>query len=202
MKHNIGLTGLIGSGKSLAATYFAELGANIIDTDRIAHAITHVGGLAIPHIEDSFGSEVITLAGALDRQKMRQLAFRDKSLRIKLESIIHPIIFEQVLLAIEQSVALYNVLVVPLLFKAEKYLNIIQYSIFVDCEEDTLIRRVVKRSNMTEDEVRAIIHTQVSRDMQISLADDILDNNTTEGDLFTQVKQLDKKYRSLFIHKP
>ncbi|MDP2170588.1 MAG: dephospho-CoA kinase [Rhodocyclaceae bacterium] len=88
----VGLTGGIGSGKSEAARCFAALGAAVVDTDLIAHALTAAGGAAIEPIRAAFGPLVLTPDGALDRAVMRQRVFADPRERARLESILHPLI--------------------------------------------------------------------------------------------------------------
>jgi dephospho-CoA kinase len=88
----VGLTGGIGSGKSAAADIFGELGAAIVDTDRIAHLLTASGGAAMAAISAAFGDGVLTEEGALNRPAMRALAFEDPAARKRLEAILHPMI--------------------------------------------------------------------------------------------------------------
>ena len=88
----IGLTGGIGSGKSTVAAAFAALGAVVIDSDAIARQLTEPGGAAIDALRRAFGCEFIDSSGALDRQKMRTLAFSDAGAKRRLESILHPLI--------------------------------------------------------------------------------------------------------------
>jgi dephospho-CoA kinase len=89
---SIGLTGGIGSGKSLVADLFAARGAAIVDTDVIAHSLTAPGGAAIEAIAAAFGAGFIDDSGAMDRARMRQTVFADPAARKKLEAILHPMI--------------------------------------------------------------------------------------------------------------
>jgi len=88
----IGLTGGIGSGKTSTAEFFSALGADVIDTDAIAHQFTQAQGAAIVPIQRAFTADFITAEGALNREKMRSLVFSDSSSRHKLEAILHPLI--------------------------------------------------------------------------------------------------------------
>ena len=134
MQYIVGLTGLIGSGKSIASKIFEEIGIKVIDTDLIAHQITSVNGIAIPQIIKQFGVEYINLSGELNRLKMRNLVFSQPNVRKQLEKILHPIIFMEVLKQVKANSDKYIVLVVPLLFKSFKYLSIIHRRIFIDCD--------------------------------------------------------------------
>src|SRR6185295_8027674 len=92
----IGLTGGIGSGKTAAADLFAEHGAAVIDTDAIAHEMTGRGGAALPLLSAAFGADCLAPDGSLDRPRMRKLVFADAQARKKLESVLHPMIRDQV----------------------------------------------------------------------------------------------------------
>ena len=199
MQYIVGLTGLIGSGKSIASKIFEEIGIKVIDTDLIAHQITSVNGIAIPQIIKQFGVEYINLSGELNRLKMRNLVFSQPNVRKQLEKILHPIIFMEVLKQVKANSDKYIVLVVPLLFKSFKYLSIIHRSIFIDCDETTLFTRVVDRSNMTKDEIQTVLTVQVTRDLQLRLCDDILYNNGSILELKEQIINLNDKYQTVFV---
>lgn len=198
MKNIVGLTGLIGSGKSLAADFFARLGVTIIDTDQISHELTSRGGLAIGAIQSEFGSAYIKTDGSLNRDLMRQLVFVDSNARIRLESILHPLIFISVVNQVKQDQGLYTIVVVPLLFKSQRYLEYVTRSIFVDCKINLLVERVMKRSGLTQKEVLDIVKTQVPRDVQLNMADDILNNSKTLSCLEGEVYKLHQQYQKLF----
>ncbi len=92
MSFIVGLTGGIGSGKSAAAERFAARGAAVIDTDVIARELTAAGGAGIAPLRVAFGAEILTPDGALDRPRMRRIAFADPAARARLEAILHPLI--------------------------------------------------------------------------------------------------------------
>lgn len=198
MQYIVGLTGLIGSGKSLAGKIFKELGITVIDTDAISHQITAKDGAAIPRIIKEFGSDFINQTGELNRLKMRELVFAKPEQRRSLEKILHPLIFAEVLNQAGVSTSIYTIVMVPLLFKSIKYLNIIHRSVFVDCEEDTLISRVIERSQMKASDIKAVLKVQMHRQLQLVLSDDVLYNNGTILELSDQIAKLDKKYQKLF----
>lgn len=87
----VGLTGGIGSGKSTVARMLGDIGAVILDADAIARHLTDAGGAAMPAIKAEFGADFITSEGALDRKRMRDLAFHDPAAKQRLEAIIHPL---------------------------------------------------------------------------------------------------------------
>ena len=198
MQYIVGLTGLIGSGKSIAGNAFKELGINVIDTDAIAHRITTGDGMAIEPIRRIFGAEFVNNSHDLDRVKMRELVFSKPVERNKLEKILHPLIFTQALNEISKAKSNYLIVMVPLLFKSIKYLNLIHRSIFIDCEESILIKRVINRSKITESEVRAVLKAQMPRRMQLILCDDVLYNNGSIQELNDQIAKINNSYKKLF----
>lgn len=196
MKLIIGLTGLIGSGKSVVAEEFQKLGIDIIDTDKIAHEITSTNGTAIDKIRKIFGKNYINPDNSLNRIKMRDLIFNEKSSKLKLENILHPLIIEKTRRLITQSNSPYIIVAVPLLFKSLKYMSFIHRSVFVDCRRNILIKRVIARNNLSRTQINAILENQVARKIQLLLCDDILDNNSTVEEMYNSVLELDHKYRN------
>ena len=190
----VGLTGGIGSGKSAAAEEFARLGAAIVDTDAIAHQLTGSGGLAIPGIRKLFGDKAIGPDGAMDRKKMREHVFADPEAKRKLEALLHPLIREESARRIAAARSPYVVHVVPLLIESPDYRRRVDRVLVVDAPEDTQVARVRSRSGLSEDEVRAIMRTQVARAERLAAADDVLDNGGSREALRTQVAALHEKY--------
>lgn len=190
----VGLTGGIGSGKSAAADRLAELGAAVIDTDLIAHALTVPGGAAIEPIRKAFGNDVITADGALDRKAMRDLAFSDPQARRQLEAIIHPAIRAESDRQIREARGPYAVLVVPLLIESNSYRERYDRICVVDCPVDVQIARVMTRSHLPENQVRAIIAVQSSREEKLAAADDVIDNSGDRASLYAQVDRLHARY--------
>ena len=190
----VGLTGGIGSGKSAAAEEFARLGAAVVDTDVIAHELTGSDGLAIPGIKKLFGEEAIGPDGAMDRKKMRERVFAEPAAKRKLEALLHPLIREESARRIAAARAPYVVHVVPLLIESPDYRRRVDRVLVVDAPEDTQVKRVRSRSGLSEDEVRAIMRTQVARAERLAAADDVLDNGGSRDALRTQVAALHEKY--------
>ena len=189
----VGLTGGIGCGKSSVSQFFAELGIDIIDTDVIARKLTQPDGQAIGLIRDSFGDAFLIANGSLDRERMRNQVFSDSHARRKLEKILHPLILKEVIEQIKQARSPYIVLAVPLLFETDDYDDIIHRSLVVDCEESIQISRTMARSQLSEQQVKAIMAQQISRQTRLQKTDDIITNNRDIDFLKTQVTQLHNK---------
>ena len=197
MKFVVGLTGGIGSGKSVVAELFARRGIVVVDTDVIAHELTARGGGAIEAIQDSFGFEFITPEGALDRQRMRDLVFRDPPSKSRLEGILHPRIRAQSDACVASADSAYVILVVPLLVETGVDRSRYQRVLVVDCSEDTQIERVTKRNNLSAFDVRRIMATQATRAARLAAADDVLENDLGLDDLEPKVDGLHLRYLEL-----
>jgi len=194
MTYTIGLTGGIGSGKSAAARVFEELGIGVIDADAIAHALTAPGGAAIAPIRTAFGQDFITAEGALARARMRELVFADAARKRELESILHPLIRAQTSRLAQAAGSPYVILMVPLLIESVDYRQRCRRILVVDCPEELQLARVLARSGLAEDQVRAIMANQVSRQARLAAADDVIDNSGDLAQLRRQVKALHARY--------
>lgn len=187
----IGLTGGIGTGKSTVATQLGQLGCAIIDTDAIARALTRVGGHAIPKIVAEFGPESIDGTGALNRPRMRQLAFADSSARQRLEGILHPLIRDETsrqAASVDTGTVVFDV---PLLVESGRWREQVDRVLVVDCSEATQVARVVARSGWAADAVRAVIAQQADRGLRRRSADAVLFNDgITQMELARAVQSL------------
>jgi dephospho-CoA kinase len=197
MKLVVGLTGGIGSGKSAAAEEFGRLGATVVDTDAIAHELTQAGGAAMPEVRRLFGEGYVDARGAMDRAKMRALAFRDPAARRKLELLLHPLIRAESERRIAAASGPYVVHVVPLLVESPDYRQRVSRVLVVDCPEDLQIARVRQRSSLPEEEIRRILRSQASRAERLAAAADVIDNSGSLDALHKQVRELHAKYLEL-----
>ena len=194
MTYIVGLTGGIGSGKSAAAQVFEDLGATVIDTDAIAHALTRPGGAAIEPIRTAFGADYITAWGALARPRMRKLVFADASRRQLLEAILHPLIRARSSELVRDAGGPYVILMVPLLIESGDYRARCQRILVVDCPEELQLERVKLRSGIAAAQARAIMATQVTRAARLAAADDVIDNSRDPAHLRHQVEALHRRY--------
>jgi dephospho-CoA kinase len=197
MRLVVGLTGGIGSGKSAAAEEFGRLGATVVDTDAIAHELTQPGGAAMPEVKRVFGADYVDARGALDRARMRALAFRDPAARRKLEALLHPLIRAESERRIAAASGVYVIHVVPLLVESRDYRQRISRVLVIDCPEDVQILRVRRRSRLSDDEILRIVRSQVSRADRLAAADDVIDNSGSLDALHKQVRTLHAKYLEL-----
>jgi dephospho-CoA kinase len=177
----VGLTGGIGSGKSTVAAAWVALGATLIDTDAIAHALCAPHGAALPALRAAFGDSIQAADGALDRQRMRAIAFTDASARQRLEAILHPMIGEEARRrAAEASGAV--VFDVPLLAESGHWRARCDRIAVVDCSHDTQVTRVIARSGWAKDQVERVIAQQASRSQRRAIADAVIYNDGIAAD--------------------
>ncbi|HJU22963.1 MAG TPA: dephospho-CoA kinase [Casimicrobiaceae bacterium] len=193
----VGLTGGIGSGKSEVAAAFASKGADVLDADEIAHAVSRRGEAGHRAVVDSLGEEFLRPDGELDRAALRRRAFDDPTFRRDLEQVLHPLIAARLADAIEDFRGPYGILVVPLLLERGGLRKRVSRVLVVDCPEHEQIRRVQLRSGLAADEVRRIMATQLPRAERLAQADDVIDNSGPLGALEPQVARLDRRYRDL-----
>ena len=193
----IGLTGGIGSGKSAAAEILKELGLKVIDLDLITHELMRPGELGYIEIKKEFGEKYIDTKGVIDRKLLREQIFSSFDLKKRIESILHPIIFEECnkqlnILKHEK----YIVLVIPLLFETKNYISLVDESLLIDCDLETQIKRVIKRDNISKAFANRIIKNQMNRQEKQLLADKVIVN---DGNINYLKTQLDSYYKKLHM---
>jgi dephospho-CoA kinase len=184
----IGLTGGIGCGKSLAAQYFAELGALVIDADQLARAAIERGSDGFDEVVALFGDSILK-DGNIDRRALGELIFKDPIAKTKLENIIHPFVRRE----FEGAVASLNgdqVLVyeIPLLVETNAHEKF-DLVITVESEMENRIARLLGRG-MHISEIEGRIAAQATREQRIEVADFLIENDGSEDELLRQVENI------------
>lgn len=174
----IGLTGGIGSGKSTVGQMLVDLGAHLVDTDAISRSLTAPGGAAIDAIAQHLGPDMIDASGAMDRARMRELAFADPGAMARLEGILHPLIGQhadaQAALARPDQHIIYDV---PLLAESgRRWKDKVDRVLVIDTEPETQIARVMVRSGWPREAVEKVLAKQAPRQMRLALADHVILN--------------------------
>ena len=192
----VGLTGGIGSGKTTVTRLFADLKVPIIDADIIAHQLVEPGQPALARIQTVFGQQIIKPDGSLNRSELRSLVFADARLKKELESILHPLILRRIQSEADALDAPYCIICIPLLFETgmNRWVDRI---LVLDCPVETQVARVKQRDRLNEETIRAIIASQVSREIRNAQADDLIDNSQSNSHLAERVKKLHNLYLSL-----
>jgi len=170
----IGLTGGIGSGKSTVARVLVACGAALVDADAISRQLTAPGGAAISELASQFGPQMITPEGAMDRDRMRQLAFSDPAIKGQLEAIIHPLVSQESLRQSNAAVAAASPCIVfdiPLLVESGRWRQQLDRVLVVDCAQTTQIARVMARNGLAREVVEKIMAGQASRAQRLAAAD-------------------------------
>jgi len=186
----VGLTGGIGSGKSEVSARLGERGAVVIDADKIAREVVEPGTPGLAAVVAEFGEDVLLPDGALDREKVGRIVFADAERLAALNAIVHPLVGERMQELMDAApagaVVVYDV---PLLAEnglAPMYDEVV----VVDAPEETQLDRLVARRGMTEEDARARMANQASRDERRAVATHVIDNSGTLDDLKAQVDAL------------
>lgn len=175
----LGLTGGIGSGKSTVGRLLLGLGAGLVDADAISRQLTAAGGLAMPFIASTFGSDFVDASGALDRNRMRQLVHGDPGARHRLEAIIHPLVGQETrrqagLFAAQACPCI--VFDIPLLVESARWRHDLDLVLVIDCTAEVQINRVMARNQLSRPEVEKIMASQASRSLRLKAADCVIFN--------------------------
>jgi len=189
----LGLTGGIGSGKSMVAEMFAELGATVIDADQIARDIVEPGQPALGEIVSSFGRDILLPDGRLHRAKLAEIIFGDPAARARLNAITHPRIRERMEVEVAARRSGPGVLIVdiPLLFENGRQSSV-EKVIVVWVDLETQRRRLTERDGLTAEAAGQRIAAQMPLDDKRARADHVIDNS---GDRENTRRQVEALYR-------
>lgn len=203
MTLHVVLTGGIASGKSAVSHCFEEMGITIVDADLIAREVVAVGSVGLSEIVEHFGASVLLDDGSLDRRKLRNIVFDDDEKRQWLNQLLHPMIrcrMSELRQLAESRGEDYTISVIPLYFEtihgtqeAEHY----QRVLVVDVDEQVQLQRLMQRDNSTLEQANSLLSSQASRQQRLSVADDVINNNSDLQSLKQQVIKLDNHYHAL-----
>jgi dephospho-CoA kinase len=192
-----GLTGNIASGKSAAALVFAELGAHVIDADRVAHELYKTGMPVYDGIVAAFGKQILDPGGEIDRQKLGQIVFSDKDRRLQLNALIHPEVgaaIRQRIIKLEETSPRGIIIVDAALMIETGGYKMYHYLIVVACAPSLQVSRLMSRDGVSEADARSRIASQMPIEEKLKLADYIIDTSGTLGHTRSQVEEI---YRDL-----
>jgi dephospho-CoA kinase len=192
----IGLTGGIASGKSLVANMFVKLGAELVDADQIAREVVAPGEPALPAIRDTFGPQVLTPRGELNRAALRKLVFADAAKRSALDALLHPLIRARLLARLAEVRRPYAIIAVPLLVETD-FATLVDRIAVVDCPESQQLERLMRRDALPRAEALAMIAAQADRATRLRAAHDVIDNSGDVENTRRQVAQLHHRYLEL-----
>jgi len=194
----VGLTGGIGSGKSAAGKYFIELGIDVIDADHVSKNILDKNTKAKDLFIKKFGKKFLDKNNNIDRDLLRAEIFIDKDKKDLLESIIHPIVRDEITEFINKSDSIYKIIMVPLIYETNSK-DFYDKIIVIDSDENNQIERASQRDNKSRDDIINIINNQASREQRNTIADEIILNNSTLDDLKNKIIKVHQKLLGINI---
>ncbi|WP_040975933.1 dephospho-CoA kinase [Necropsobacter massiliensis] len=188
MTYIVGLTGGIGSGKSTVANLFAALGVPVVDADIVAREVVAKGTPLLAQIVQHFGEGIVTEQGELNRAALRELIFADETARQWLNNRLHPAIREAMLHRLHAQSYPYVLWVVPLLIE-NNLTALCRRILVVDVMPETQLLRAAKRDSNNAALIKNIMRAQVSREVRLRVADDVIDNNRELSESLPNIKQ-------------
>lgn len=191
----IGVTGGIGAGKSMVSRILVDLGAKVVDADKIARDIVKPGEPALMELVNEFGKEILTGQGELDRQKLSQMVFGDNEKIEKLNKITHKYIVERIINLVEKEKRdkRFDIIVLDVPIPVKKgFLDIADEIWVVTADKETRIERIIKRSGFTREEAEKRIASLPADEEYLEIADEVIENNSS-------LEELEKKVAKLYV---
>jgi dephospho-CoA kinase len=192
----IGLTGGIGSGKSSAASFFADQGVTVIDLDQIARKIVARDSPALTKIQNRYGDKVLDNKGHLDRQKLAEIIFLEANEKKWLEELLHPLIREEQKNQVITANSSYVVIEIPLLVE-NQLSSTVDRVLLIDCPENLQKERALSRGKQSEQQIDRTIAAQATREQRQRVADDIVLNDRTMEAMRNKLEKLHREYLHL-----
>ena len=191
----VGVTGIIGSGKTTVSRLFGKLGAAIFDADVAAHKSTEDVEM-ISRIGETFGNQIFDSNGILDRKKLANIVFSSESKLRQLNSIVHPHVRKQMwnFVEVQQELAEVALIIIdsPLIYETDLYTHL-DFIVVVSSDIEACIQRVQQRNGLSREEIQDRLSRQIPLEKKIKRADFNIDNNN-------QVKSLNKHVQSVFTN--
>ena len=189
----IGLTGGIGSGKSLAGDFFKSKNIDVIDADDLAHNSLDREGEGYKKFLDIFGETFLDENSEIDRKALRKYIFQNPEMKNKLEEIVHPIVKNGILNFINNSNSIYRIIIVPLIAETNSS-SFYDRVLAIDCKKEIQIERASKRDNSNKEQILKIIQSQASSEDRNKIANDVVENNDTKDKFIMNLEDIHKKY--------
>jgi len=197
----VGVTGGIGSGKSIVCAGFEKLGRKVLSADALAREIMDRNEGVKKKVRRAFGDAAYTPDGILDRKFVAARAFTDPGAKERLDAIVHPAVFGEIDARVAQlspvSRVPYVVIEAALIFESGMDRRL-DYVIVVQAEEETRIRRVMRRDKCSREEVLRRIAAQMPADTKVKRADFVIRNDSEDGNLLSKVRFVDLVLTGLF----
>lgn len=189
----IGITGGIGSGKSTVSQILRDLGAKIIDADKIAKEIVFKGGVVLKELIEFFGSQILDESGGLDRKKLGEIVFNNPEKLEVLNKITHKYIVERIFKDLEKAKkeGKWDIVVVdaPLPVK-HGFMDTVDEVWVITADKETRIKRIMERNGLTYEEALSRISSQLKDSEYLEIADVVIPNDGSIEDLEKSVVKL------------
>jgi dephospho-CoA kinase len=185
----VGLTGGIGSGKSTASALLAEKGANVIDADKIVREVQAPGTPVFEGMVERFGPGIVAPDGTLDRQAVADIVFTDPEALADLNAMVHPAVAGEIGRRLEEAAGTDDVVILDVPLLVESGRDDLAALLVVDVDPELAIARLVEHREFREEDARARIALQASREERRARADRVIDNSGTMADLERQVDE-------------
>ncbi|MEB3766978.1 dephospho-CoA kinase [Acinetobacter sp. MD2] len=192
----VGLTGGIGSGKTMASQWFEAQNIDVVDADLVARKVVKAGQPALTMISETFGDWVLLSNGELNRRALREYIFSHPEAKQQLEAITHPLIRNEIEQQLAAATSPYVLLVSPLLFET-KQTELTQRNLLIDTPEELQLQRASQRDQHAIQHIQNIIQAQMPRQQKQELADDIVLNDGDLTHLYAQLQSLHLQYLAL-----
>lgn len=188
----LGVTGGIGSGKSVATDHFFSLGIHVVDADVIAHQLVARGSPLLLTIKEHFGDDILLGSdelnnAELDRVKLREIVFNNPQEKKWLENFLHPLIRKKIRAELAAANSHYAILSAPLLFENNLQLEVDRVLV-IDCDESLQHERASLRDNSDREMIKKIMQQQLDRNTRLARADDVIENMGSLADLKQSVE--------------
>jgi dephospho-CoA kinase len=182
----IGLTGNIATGKTTVGRMLVDLGAELIDADKVAHQVMRPGGRAYDSIVDAFGESVLQADGSIDRRALGEIVFNDPQLLLRLESLVHPPTIAAIEERIRESAA--PVVVVEAIKLLESGMAERYPALWVTtCPPEVQLERLVEGRGLSREDAWERIRAQPPQSEKIARADVVIDTSQTLEETRAQV---------------
>lgn len=192
----VGLTGVIGSGKTMVATLFEKKGVTIIDADKISRDLTIKNSPCYQKIIAHFGETILLSNQKIDRSQLRQKIFNSPKQKKWLENLLHPLIMQRMEEMSRNASGAYSICVIPLL-KNKKQFPFLNRILVIDCNPELSLQRIIERDHLSREEALKIQRAQIDQETRLALADDVILNDNGANDLQQKIDQLHLQYLDL-----
>ena len=200
----LGVTGGIGSGKSLVCKVFADLGRKVIEADTIARVLVDTDKTIQTQIRNAFGSSVFLPSGKLDRKELAHIVFTNPAKRKRLNTIVHPHVFKNIEREIQDSlpeILLPFVVIEAALIYETGMDRELDYILVVNAAEETRIKRVMDRDKVSRDDVVQRMNAQLPLEAKVKKADFVVENNGTPQEIIKRIQFINTLLSSLTASK-